>query len=659
MDFLYLIIGALIGGGAVWMMKYLSASRKPHQDEPEKPVIKEDIRVTQLEDRVSQLQQQFIAAINWHTIQVNSIASLAANEPIAQIAAAIVNNFASTLTDFGVFLALWIPKKPNDMICTLRDDSALATILTVPQLSADSAHDVLIALEKSLRGSSKNKAKWYTSQSLEIDTDLIRLLQHDIYGIIAPIYYLNDLIGVFFITSSQLKQTNNLTRIIGDSSIALGQILSFAIMQFLTEKHTADTVKPSDVIKPETPAKIVHSEKNETAAHNSAAASNKIILQELAAYSQLSMLRSQSPDQMIKHTCISLLHICNVDCAMILQRTEKNAFAVEHIEMKRWSWSKHSSHNQNENSRHGITFDAAAFESWPDPFVPMMVNNCHPFSVDIHNGITRFAPRLRQEGFQSVLAYPVVFDKACQAIIVIAVYEQRGFSEQIRAAISSITAKIAMILNIVNSVSNNKYGDTANTPVTSPMHNFSALLRMNRVLINNRAEEISSYSYQLARQMKVDEPLSWAIRMAALVCDVGMMMIPPSVLHKTDQLSEEDWVFIHQHPIFSESLLSGYDDFQNLLPIVRSHHERWNGSGYPDHLNKTDIPLGARILAVADTFISMQTPQKYRSAMTPEEALDAIAQLADILFDPDVVAALQYVINHPAEFDDLNDEMTA
>ncbi len=658
MDFLFLLFGALLGGVIVWFIQYLLASRTIHQDEPAKPVEKVDERVSQLEDRVTQLQQQFVAVVNWHTIQVNSIASLAANEPIAQIVTAIIDNFTATLTDFGVFLALWMPKNPSDIICTLRYDSASAAIFSVPQLTTESSHDVLIALEKSLRNSAKNKSKWYSSQSLELDTDLIRLLQHDIYGIIAPIYYLNDLIGVILITSAQFKQTNNLTRLIGDTSNALSQVLSLAIGQFLTEKHATAVIKTPELPKPEAPTKIIPQGKHESVAHNSAT-SNKIILQELAAYSQLSMLRSQSPDQMIKHTCISLLHICNVDCAMILQRTEKNTFAVEHIEMKRWSWSKNQNYSQQENNRHGMTYDSAAFAAWPDPFVGMMVSNCHPFSVDLNNGITRFAPRLLREGFQSVLAYPVVFDKACQAIIVIAVYEQRGFSEQIRSAISSITAKIAMILNIVNSVNNSKSVETVNAKATTPMHNFSALLRMNRVLINNRAEDISLLSSQLARQLQVDEPLTWAIRMAALVCDVGMMMIPPSILHKNEPLTAEDWVFIHQHPISSESLLSGYEDFQVLLPIVRSHHERWNGSGYPDHLSKTDIPLGARIIAVADTYISMQTSQKYRNAMTPEEALDAIAQLADILFDPDVVVALQHVINNPNEFEDLDNEMTA
>ena len=128
---------------------------------------------------------------------------------------------------------------------------------------------------------------------------------------------------------------------------------------------------------------------------------------------------------------------------------------------------------------------------------------------------------------------------------------------------------------------------------------------------------------------------------AADLHDVGKLAIPDSILNKPGPLDDEEWVFIRQHTLTGERILASAASLRDIAPLVRSTHERWDGTGYPDRLAGERIPLGARIIAVCDAFDAITADRPYRAARPEHEALAELRRCAGAQFDPDVVAALE------------------
>jgi two-component system, cell cycle response regulator len=132
---------------------------------------------------------------------------------------------------------------------------------------------------------------------------------------------------------------------------------------------------------------------------------------------------------------------------------------------------------------------------------------------------------------------------------------------------------------------------------------------------------------------------------AAELHDVGKMAIPDAILHKTGPLDEAEWGFMRRHPIIGERILLAAPALRSAARLVRSSHERWDGSGYPDALAGEEIPLGARVVAVCDAFHAMTTDRPHRPARTRAEALMELSRCAGTQFDPEVVEAFTRVLH--------------
>jgi len=121
---------------------------------------------------------------------------------------------------------------------------------------------------------------------------------------------------------------------------------------------------------------------------------------------------------------------------------------------------------------------------------------------------------------------------------------------------------------------------------------------------------------------------------AAAVHDIGKIAVPRSVLAKPGPLEPWERVAVQRHPAEGQRLLEPYVNSPELLAIVRSHHERWDGDGYPDSLAAEQIPLGARIVAVADAFTAMVEPRAYREPLSGDRARTELLDQAGWQFDP-------------------------
>ena len=155
---------------------------------------------------------------------------------------------------------------------------------------------------------------------------------------------------------------------------------------------------------------------------------------------------------------------------------------------------------------------------------------------------------------------------------------------------------------------------------------------------------VSRVAVALAWQLGLTPTARRQIELGALLHDIGKLTVPDRVLTKSGPLNELEWTAMRRHTALGERMLLHIVDLPDVLSIVRSHHERWDGQGYPDGISGEDIPLGARVVAVADAYQAMIEIRPYRRPRSPEEALAEIAGEAGRQFDPACVEALRAVI---------------
>ena len=149
---------------------------------------------------------------------------------------------------------------------------------------------------------------------------------------------------------------------------------------------------------------------------------------------------------------------------------------------------------------------------------------------------------------------------------------------------------------------------------------------------------VSRYSAALARAINLPEREIERIRLGALLHDVGKIGIPERVLQKEGPLSDEEWVIMKQHPtIGAEKVLLPNASLRDLIPIVKYHHERIDGKGYPEGLSNGDIPLAAKIVAIADTYHALTSDRPYRKGMSIEKAVSILEEGAGSQWDADLV----------------------
>ena len=149
---------------------------------------------------------------------------------------------------------------------------------------------------------------------------------------------------------------------------------------------------------------------------------------------------------------------------------------------------------------------------------------------------------------------------------------------------------------------------------------------------------VSRYSEALARAINLPEDEVQRIKLGALLHDVGKIGIPENVLKKPDKLSDDEWEIMKQHPVIgAEKVLAPNDALKDLIPMVKYHHEHIDGSGYPEHLKGDEIPLAARIVAVADTYHALISDRPYRKGMSVEKACEILQSGAGKQWDADLI----------------------
>ena len=157
------------------------------------------------------------------------------------------------------------------------------------------------------------------------------------------------------------------------------------------------------------------------------------------------------------------------------------------------------------------------------------------------------------------------------------------------------------------------------------------------------AERVTAYGMELARAVGLSIEESPQIEFGFLLHDIGKVAVPDAILFKTSKLTEKEYALIAQHPVVGAEILRDVDFIGEGKLVVRHHHERWDGDGYPDGIAGEDIPLASRITLVCDAWHAMTSDRPYRRRMSVGSALAELRRNAGSQFDPAVVAAFDAI----------------
>ena len=256
---------------------------------------------------------------------------------------------------------------------------------------------------------------------------------------------------------------------------------------------------------------------------------------------------------------------------------------------------------------------------------------------ETENSLSR-APLISDEGFIAYYAVPLIAKGTIQGVMEI--FHRRpispnsewlGFLEALasQAAIAIDNAMLFDELSRSNTDLLRAYDST--------IEGWARALELRDMETEGHSQRVTEMTLRLARRFGIDGPELMHVRRGALLHDIGKMGIPDDILNKPGALSDEEWEIMRKHPVYAYEMLSPIQYLRPALEIPYCHHEKWDGSGYPQGLKGEDIPLPARIFAVVDVWDALRSDRPYRAAWPDEKALGYIQEQSGKHFDPRVV----------------------
>lgn len=175
-------------------------------------------------------------------------------------------------------------------------------------------------------------------------------------------------------------------------------------------------------------------------------------------------------------------------------------------------------------------------------------------------------------------------------------------------------------------------------------------IRERDIVTYEHCRRVAIYANRLARHMGWHRRAARELALAGLIHDLGKTWMQNSVLNKPGALSQDEWRQMQRHPAIAARILMTYDVSDELIEIVLHHHEAYDGSGYPDHLAGDAIPLGARLLTVADVFDALTSARSYKAPLSVHEARERIERSEGTMFDPAVATAFIELLDAKPDF---------
>lgn len=250
---------------------------------------------------------------------------------------------------------------------------------------------------------------------------------------------------------------------------------------------------------------------------------------------------------------------------------------------------------------------------------------------------------LRELDMQAVLLVPIVVEGESWGLIEVYDARPRVFSGLERQLAEVAATQMGSLLASYEHEARAQrlYGET--------LASLSNALEAKDVSTSRHTEEVVRLAVAVTNELGLDLDVVRNVELGAVLHDIGKVRVPESILNKPGPLTESELEIMKTHPEIGEHILRPIQSMKEILPIVRHHHERWDGAGYPDGLAGNAIPLGARIVAVCDAYRAMSEDRPYRKGLSDEEARAELERGAGSHFDADCVAALLRALDRQDE----------
>jgi len=263
-----------------------------------------------------------------------------------------------------------------------------------------------------------------------------------------------------------------------------------------------------------------------------------------------------------------------------------------------------------------------------------------PLLVENLDSDPRVAPApFETDGFSSVLGVPLMVKESLIGVLL--VYDKANhdkFSGEDVHLVTTIASQMAV------AIENARLYNVLQDSTLRTVQALASSLEAKDNYTSGHSARVTHYSILLAQRIGLDEKLLQNLRYAAQLHDIGKIGITERILNKPDKLSDWEMAAIRDHPVIGERIIQSLDFLCDVRAIIRHHHERWDGAGYPDCLAAEDIPLLSRIMAVADAYDAMTTARPYRGALSRDAAIAELVRCAGSQFDPRLVAEFLEVL---------------
>lgn len=251
----------------------------------------------------------------------------------------------------------------------------------------------------------------------------------------------------------------------------------------------------------------------------------------------------------------------------------------------------------------------------------------------------------RKIGIKYVFGMPLTVMEETVGFIIFFKFDKSPIKDEVKHFIKNVAKSIAISVEIKKLINDLEEKLKREKELTDKI--VKSLVRGIEIrdsYTRGHSERVAFFAKRIAESMGLKKEEVNAIYVAGLLHDIGKIGIPDSILLKPGKLSEEEYEIIKFHPVLSYELLKHIDVLKNSLPGIKYHHERWNGSGYPEGLKGREIPLQARILAVVDSFDAMTSDRIYRKGIPKAQAIAELRNLSGKYYDPEVVENALYIL---------------
>ena len=188
---------------------------------------------------------------------------------------------------------------------------------------------------------------------------------------------------------------------------------------------------------------------------------------------------------------------------------------------------------------------------------------------------------------------------------------------------------------------------------------FSHAIDLRDPYTSRHSDSVAALAAMMAKYMRVRKGFANDCRMAGYLHDLGKLLVPRSILNKPARLTEDEISLVREHPAAGAEIIADIGSLQHLSSSIRAHHERWDGNGYPDHLQGENIPLIGRILAICDSYHAMISHRTYKNVINPSDALCEISRCAGTQFDPHLAALFVKIMSRNQPVSDTRKEASA